>query len=91
MSQLFLQIREELKQNTDQKTKDAAKHFFKETINVYGVNTALVGNIAKKYWQQIKGLPKKEIFGLCEELYQSGVMEESLCCCKLAAGNLRPV
>ncbi len=77
MNPLIAQIRTELKQNADQKTKDSAKHFFKETINVYGVNTALVGKIAKKHWQQIKALPKKEIFALSEELFGSGVMEEA--------------
>jgi 3-methyladenine DNA glycosylase AlkD len=77
MSQLVLQIREELKANVDQKTKDSAKQFFKEPIVVYGVKTEVVGKIAKKYWQQVKSLPKKEIFALSEELYQSGVMEEA--------------
>jgi 3-methyladenine DNA glycosylase AlkD len=77
MSQLVLQIREELKANVDQKTKDSAKQFFKEAITVYGVKTEVVGKIAKKYWQQVKCLPKKEIFALSEELYQSGVMEEA--------------
>ncbi len=77
MSQLVLQIRSELKANVDQKTKDGAKHFFKEAINVYGVNTALVGRIAKKHLPQIKTLQKQEVFALCEELYRSGVMEEA--------------
>jgi 3-methyladenine DNA glycosylase AlkD len=77
MNPLVLEIREELKANVDQKTKDGAKHFFKEAINVYGVKTDLVGKIAKKHLFQIKTLQKQEIFALCEELYRSGVMEEA--------------
>lgn len=41
------------------------------------MKTATVIAIAKKYWKKVKGRPKPEIFSLCEELYQSGNMEES--------------
>jgi 3-methyladenine DNA glycosylase AlkD len=77
MNPLILQVRSELKANVDQKTKDGAKYFFKEAINVYGVKTDLVGKIAKKHLPQIKSLQKQEVFALCEELYRSGVMEEA--------------
>jgi 3-methyladenine DNA glycosylase AlkD len=33
--------------------------------------------IAKKYWKWVKERPKTEILTICEELYQSGYMEES--------------
>ena len=36
-----------------------------------------VSKIAKKYWREIKFLEKKEIFSLCEELYQSNYSEEA--------------
>jgi 3-methyladenine DNA glycosylase AlkD len=77
MSNLIEQLRAELKANADEKTKQAAYHFFKEEIRVYGVKTAVVGKIALKYWRQVKGFEKPEIFGLCEELYKSGIMEEA--------------
>ena len=41
------------------------------------MKTATVIAMAKKYWKEVKIRPKKEIFTLCEELYQSGYMEES--------------
>ncbi len=77
MSQIVLQVRADLKANADEQTRNGAKHFFKEAINVYGVKTATVGKIARNHWKEIKGLSKKEIFSLCEELYRSGVMEEA--------------
>lgn len=61
----------------DEQTKKTAHNFFKEDIKIYGIKTAIVGKIAKKYWKQIKTLPKSEIFALCEELYKSGYMEEA--------------
>jgi 3-methyladenine DNA glycosylase AlkD len=76
MSQIIEQVRVDLKANVDEKTRNGAKHFFKEAIKVYGVKTAAVEKIAKAHWKQVKGLGKSEIFFLCEELYRSGVMEE---------------
>ncbi|XHH08960.1 MAG: DNA alkylation repair protein [Candidatus Bathyarchaeia archaeon] len=75
--QLIAQLRQDLQANADQKTKDGAKRYFKEAINLYGVKTDLVGKIAAKHWKQVKALPKKDIFALCDELFQSGVMEEA--------------
>jgi 3-methyladenine DNA glycosylase AlkD len=77
MNTIIQQIRQDLTANADTQTKESAQHYFKEDIKVYGVKTAVVGKIAKKYWQQAKTLPKQEIFGLCEELYKSGYMEEA--------------
>jgi len=41
------------------------------------VKTGTVGKIAKKYWKEVEGLSKKEIFELCEELYSSDFCEEA--------------
>ncbi|MDD1680668.1 MAG: DNA alkylation repair protein, partial [Methanoregula sp.] len=55
----------------------SSKRYFKEAITCSGMKTAPVIASAKKYWKEVKGQPKQEIFTLCEELYQSGYMEES--------------
>jgi 3-methyladenine DNA glycosylase AlkD len=77
MNSLIAQIRVDLKNNSDEHTAQIFHRFFKEEIKVYGVKTATVEKIAKKHWPQAKVLSKQEIFGLCEELYRSGVMEEA--------------
>lgn len=77
MNQIIQLIRQDLQSSADAHTKETAQHYFKEDIKVYGVKTATVGKIAKKYWQQAKTLAKQEIFALCEELYKSGYMEEA--------------
>lgn len=71
------ELRAELKANVDEQTKRSAQRFFKEQVRVYGIKTATVGKIAKKYWSQVKTLGKQEIFKLCEELYRSDYMEEA--------------
>ncbi|MCJ7559884.1 DNA alkylation repair protein [Candidatus Bathyarchaeota archaeon] len=77
MNQVIEGIREELKASADEKTKKGFQRFFKEEVKYYGVKTGTVGKIAKKYWNEVKSLDKKEVFSLCEVLYQSGYSEEA--------------
>ena len=77
MSTILAQIRVELQANVDEHTKQISQHFFKENIKVYGIKTATVGKIAKKFWPQIKTLGKQEIFRLCEQFYSSDYLEEA--------------
>jgi len=81
MVDIILQIREDLKKNGDEKTQKSGQNFFKETVKLYGVKTAVVTKIGKKYFSIIKDKEKSEIFNLCDELWQSGYMEESFIAC----------
>jgi 3-methyladenine DNA glycosylase AlkD len=81
MEKILLTLRDELKINIDEHTKDTAQRFFKEKIKVYGIKTSTVSKISKKYYNEIKDLDKKEIFTLCEILFSSGFMEESFIAC----------
>ena len=77
MDPVINQIREELRSIADPEIRKSAKRYFREEIQCYGTKTATVVAIAKKYWKDVKSRPKQEIFALCEELYRSGLMEES--------------
>jgi 3-methyladenine DNA glycosylase AlkD len=77
MDPLIGRIRRELKATADPAIQKISRRFFKEEILCYGVRTATVNAIAKKYWKEIRSLDKQEIFSLCEELYKSGYMEEA--------------
>jgi 3-methyladenine DNA glycosylase AlkD len=77
MEPVILNIRQELKAHADPEIQKSSKRFFKEPIRCYGIKTATIIAIAKKYWKEVKGHPKPEIFALCEELYRSGYLEES--------------
>jgi 3-methyladenine DNA glycosylase AlkD len=77
MDPVISKIRHELKSQADPKIRKTSQRFFKEEITCYGVKTAGVSAIAKKYWKEVKGRQKREIFSLCEMLYQSGYTEES--------------
>ncbi|NMB48612.1 DNA alkylation repair protein [Candidatus Kuenenbacteria bacterium] len=81
MPSIISQIRKELKQNADEKMRQSGERFFKEPVKMYGMKTALGLQIGKKYWPEIQDKDKREIFALCEELWQSGYMEESFIAC----------
>ncbi len=82
VTNIIHQIRQEFIQNAEQKNKESGQRFFKEGVKLYGVKTALVSNISKKYFNTIKTKSKSEIFSLCEELWQSGYLEETFVACQ---------
>ncbi|MBI4722472.1 MAG: DNA alkylation repair protein [Candidatus Stahlbacteria bacterium] len=77
MNKIIQKIRAELKVNAEEKTNQSFQRFFKEPVKCYGVKSKIVGMIAKKYWQEVKGLGKKDIFILAEELLASDYCEEA--------------
>lgn len=77
MHPIINSIREELRNNADESVKKSGERFFKEEVRLYGIKTAVVGAIAKRYWKEAKGFGKKKVFELCEELYSSGYCEEA--------------
>jgi 3-methyladenine DNA glycosylase AlkD len=77
MNNILAQVRVDLQENADEKTRQGAQRYFKEQAKFYGVKTDIVGKIAKKHWLQVKNLRKPEIFQLCEELYKSDYTEEA--------------
>ncbi|MCT4644154.1 MAG: DNA alkylation repair protein [Carboxylicivirga sp.] len=74
-------VRKELIAAISQKTLNSIERFFKEEIFFYGVSMPNVKSISKTHFKTIKELPKSQIFDLCEELFQSGNLEESIVAC----------
>lgn len=77
MDPIIARIRQELEAQADPEIQKNSKRYFKEPITCYGMKTATVIAIARKYWKMVRDHSKPEIFALCEELYQSGYLEES--------------
>jgi 3-methyladenine DNA glycosylase AlkD len=76
-NKIVAEIRTDLQNNADEKTKSIFQRFFKESVKAHGVKTGIVGKIANKYWKEIKHKPKHEIFEICEELFKSDYTEEA--------------
>ncbi|MDD4859858.1 MAG: DNA alkylation repair protein [Dehalococcoidales bacterium] len=83
-SKIISEIRKSLAQSVDDKTRDTAQRFFKETVKVYGIRTAIVTKIAARYYSGIKHLGKQDVFALCGELFKSDYMEEAFIACAWA-------
>ena len=81
MSQIIEEIRRELIANSDEQLRKSSQHFFKEEIRCYGIKSATVVNIGKEHFKALKNPPKATIFDLCNELWQSGIIEESFVAC----------
>ncbi len=81
MENIIDQVRIELRKNIDEKTQTTNQHFFKEKIKSYGVKVPAVNRISKEYFKRIDFKSKTEIFDLCEQLWQSGFIEESFIEC----------
>ena len=77
MDPVIALIRKELSDAADPVIQKNAQRFFKEEIACYGIKTAVVVAIAKKFWKEINVRNKQEIFLLCDELYRSGMMEDA--------------
>ena len=77
MDPVIAVIRQELAAQANPEIQKTSQRFFKDEIRCYGMKTATVIALAKKYWKVVKDRHKVEIFILCEELYQSGYLEEA--------------
>jgi len=81
MNKIIENLRLELKQNADEKTRMSGERFFKEEVKLYGIKSATVGRISKDHYKTIADKSKSNIFRLCDELWKSGMMEESFIAC----------
>ncbi|MBN2347963.1 MAG: DNA alkylation repair protein [Bacteroidales bacterium] len=81
MNTIITKIRKELEDISDIKTRDTSQHFFKEPVKTYGVKSALVHKISKEYFKTFNNKTKSELFELCDTLWQSGYLEESIIAC----------
>jgi len=81
MENVLYQVRQKLRECASEKERESGLRYFREEIHLYGMKSAVVGQISKEFLNQIHGYEKAEIFALCEELWQSGMMEESFIAC----------
>ncbi len=81
MNNIIDDLRSVLKQNADEKTRISGKRFFKEEVKIHGLKSALVNSIGREYFKKLPEKNKEAVFGLCEELWKSGYLEESFIAC----------
>jgi 3-methyladenine DNA glycosylase AlkD len=84
MNNIIENLRQELIQNANEKTRLSGERFFKEDVKLYGIKSADVSRISKEHYKNITDKSKSHIFSLCNELWKSGYMEESFVACNWA-------
>lgn len=80
-SQIIEQIRTQLIDGADESIRTSGQRFFKEEVKTYGFKTPVVSKMSKEYFRKLENPSKAEVFRLCEELWQSGYLEESFIAC----------
>lgn len=74
-------IRQQLLQFADENTRLSGQRFFKESVQLYGVKSALVEKISKASFGLLREVDKSAIYRLGDQLWQSGMLEESFVIC----------
>jgi 3-methyladenine DNA glycosylase AlkD len=87
-SPLSLDMRKEISANLIDKSsslrRNSTESFFKHEIKCYGVSNPDSQKIGKAYIIKLKEHKKEFIWALCEELFRSEYLEESLIACQIA-------
>lgn len=81
MSKIIDEIRTELISSANEKTRIQGEKFFREEIKIYGLKSAQLTEISKKYYKILPDKIKDVVFSLCEELWKSGFLEENGVAC----------
>jgi len=81
MNEIIKSIRADLIRNADEKVRQSGERFFREEVKIYGMKSSVARKISKDHFKALPGKDKSQIFALCEELWQSGFIEESFIAC----------
>ena len=81
MNEILDKVRRELREASDEKTRQTGLRFFKEEVSLYGIRAKTVSEIARTNYALIKEMPKQDILSLCDSMWQSGMMEETFVAC----------
>ena len=81
MDPILKDLRQELTNNSNEKDRIAGERFFKENVRILGMKAAVTEKISKIFYAKIEDKSKTNIFTLCNNLFSSGIMEESFVAC----------
>ncbi len=81
MDYVIENIRKDLIRNADEKIKQSGERFFRESVKMYGLKSAMVTAIGKEHYRNLTDKTRPVVFAFCNELWKSGYMEESFIAC----------
>ncbi len=77
-------LRNNLEKAGSEKGRQASLRFFKEAIKSYGIFSKDLKVISSDFYQSIKAKSKEDKFEICDQLWQSGMLEESFIACSVS-------
>jgi 3-methyladenine DNA glycosylase AlkD len=80
---LHQEIRKDLLAIAQESRKQSTLKFFKHEVKCHGVSNPDTQQIGRKYLSILKGEQKKNLWTLCERLFQDEFLEESLLACQI--------
>lgn len=83
-NEIYKDIINNLGSKSSEDVKLGGQRFFKESVNILGVKSHEVEKISKEIYGKLLDKNKFLVFGVCEKLWQSGVIEESFVACSWA-------
>jgi 3-methyladenine DNA glycosylase AlkD len=81
MNIILKSLREELIRNSNEKDRIAGERFFKEEVKILGMKAVVTEKIGTAFYTKIEDKSKSNIFSLCDNLFSTGIMEESFVAC----------
>jgi 3-methyladenine DNA glycosylase AlkD len=81
MNSIIENLRLDLIRNADEKTKLSGERFFREDVKLYDIRSAIVSLIGKDHYKRLADKNKSNVFSLCDDLWKSGFLEESIIAC----------
>jgi 3-methyladenine DNA glycosylase AlkD len=81
MKEILEKVRLELREASDEKTREQGLHYFREDVRLYGIKAKSVSEIARANYALIRKAGKEDILAVCDSLWKSGMMEESFVAC----------
>ena len=81
---IYEKIKMRLIEESSEEVRKSGERFFKENVNIIGVNSKTVGYISREIYSGLTDKSKDKVFDICEKLWQSGIMEESFIACSWA-------
>lgn len=81
MTDILEKVRRELREASDERTREQGLRYFREEVKLYGIKTKTVTDIARVNYAIISQAGKDEILAMCDSLWRSGMIEESFVAC----------
>lgn len=81
---IYSNIKRRVLEISSEEVRKSGQRFFKEEVNIAGVNSADIGKLSKDLYKDLPYKDKASVFSICELLWGSNVLEMSFIACNWA-------